>query len=62
MGALRWISVLGLGVGLTLTGVRRRRRQPRCRQRPAATSRRVTVKSSDALKFEPDHLDRNRRA
>jgi uncharacterized cupredoxin-like copper-binding protein len=54
MGALRWISVLGLGVGLTLTA---------CGDdddsdagTAGGSEQTVTVKATDALKFEPDHL------
>ena len=54
MGALRLISVLGLGVGLTLTA---------CGDDDSSdasstggTGETVTVKATDALKFEPDHL------
>ena len=57
MGALRWISVLGLGVGLTLTA---------CGDdddsdvgtAPAdgGAEQTITIKSSDALEFEPDQL------
>ena len=54
MGALRLISVLGLGVGLTLTA---------CGDDDSSdasstggTGQTVTVKATDALKFEPDHL------
>lgn len=54
MGALRLISVLGLGVGLTLTA---------CGDDDSSsdtsstggTGQTVTVKATDALKFEPDH-------
>jgi uncharacterized cupredoxin-like copper-binding protein len=57
MGALRWISALVLGVGLTLTA---------CGDdddsdagstgSTGGSEQTVTVKATDALEFEPDHL------
>ena len=57
MGALRWIGALGLGVGLTLTA---------CgggddgdandSDTGGGDAQTLTVKSSDALKFDPEEL------
>ena len=57
MGALRWISVLGLGVGLTLTACGDDDDSDAGSAPSAGGSEQtVSVKASDALKFEPDHL------
>ena len=54
MGALRLISVLGLGVGLTLTACGDD--DSSSSATTGGTGQTVTVKATDALKFEPDHL------
>jgi len=54
MGALRLISVLGLGVGLTLTACGSD--DDSAAGTTGGTGQTVTVKATDALRFEPDHL------
>ena len=55
MSALRLISVLGLGVGLTLTACGDDDDSSNA-SATGGSEQTVTVKATDALKFEPDHL------
>jgi plastocyanin len=57
MSALRLISVLGLGVGLTLTACGDDDSDAGSATADGGAEQRISVESSDALKFEPDHLD-----
>jgi uncharacterized cupredoxin-like copper-binding protein len=55
MSALRLISVLGLGVGLTLTACGDDDDSSNA-SATGGSEQTVSVKATDALKFEPDHL------
>jgi plastocyanin len=53
-GALRLISVLGLGIGLTLAACGDD--DDNAATTTAAGAQSVSVKATDALRFDPDHL------
>ena len=55
MSALRLISVLGLGVGLTLTACGDDDSDAGSATADGGSEQTITVKSTDALRFEPDH-------